>query len=110
MPIFKTGKVDKVINDLLVKTSESVVVEHESYTTNGESGILTRNVDECHIYLDSKTTDNVTIKSMTNTIIVGDRPIDEEYEEVELQKYASIELRFMKNFWYIMASDGLKNS
>jgi len=110
MPIFKTGLVTKIINEKEVKTSESVVVEHNEYTTNGESTIVTRNIKECYIYLNSKTTDSITIKSMTNTIIVGDKPIDEEYEEVELQKYASIELRFLKNFWYIVSSDGLKNS
>ena len=110
MPIFKTGLVTKIINEKEIKTSESVVVEHNSYTTNGEDTIVTRNVPESYIYLNSDTTDSITIKSMTNTIIVGDKPIDEEYDEIELQKYASIELRFLKNFWYVVSSDGLKNS
>lgn len=110
MAIFKTGLVRKIINDVEVKTSESVVVEHHEYTTNGESSIVTRNIDSCNIYLNSKTTDSVTIKSMTQTIIFGDKPIDEEYDEIELQKFASIELRYIKNYWYIVSSDGLKNS
>lgn len=110
MAIFKTGLVKKFINEKEVKTSESVVVEHTEYTTNGESTIVTRNVDECTIYLNSETTDIVTIKAMTNTLIIGDKPIDEEYDEIELQKFASIELRFIRNFWYVASSDGLKNS
>jgi len=110
MPIFKSGLVKKFINDVEVKTSESAVVEHTEYTTNGEGTIVTRGVEECKIYLNSKTTDNITIKSMTNTLIIGDKPIDEEYDEIELQKYASIELKFIRNNWYVTSSDGLKNS
>jgi hypothetical protein len=110
MPIFKSGRIRKFINDVEVKTSDSAVVEHTEYRTNGEASIITRNVDECIIYLDSKTTDNIVIKSMTNTIIIGDKPIDEEYDEVELQKFASIELKFIKDYWYVTSSDGLKNS
>jgi hypothetical protein len=42
--------------------------------------------------------------------VVGDKEIDEEFTEIELQSGASIELRFIKNGWFIMSSDGLKNS
>ena len=36
--------------------------------------------------------------------------IDEEYGEIQLDKFASVELKFIGEFWYILSSDGLKNS
>jgi hypothetical protein len=45
----------------------------------------------------------VTIKT-TNGLI------DEEYDEIVTSKGACVELRFIGGNWYIMSSDGLKNS
>ena len=36
--------------------------------------------------------------------------IDEEFNEIELQKGASVELKIVGDFYYILSSDGLKNS
>jgi len=36
--------------------------------------------------------------------------IDGEYEEIEIHKGACVELRCVFDEWYIMSSDGLKNS
>ena len=47
---------------------------------------------------------------MGNTIIKTNKLIDEEYEEIQLDKFASVELRFVVDNWYVMSSDGLKNS
>jgi hypothetical protein len=57
------------------------------------------------------TTDHVVIKSMTNVTI---RPevgkIDEEYDELVADKYSCIEFRYVGGNWYILSSDGLKQS
>ena len=110
MAIFKSVPTTKFINGKEVKTSECVVVESNNYTTNGEDAIIVRGVNYCNLTLNSTTTDHITIKSMTDVLINSIEEIDEEFTEIELQKGASIELRFIKGYWYIMSSDGLKNS
>jgi len=36
--------------------------------------------------------------------------IDEDYDEIVADKYSCIEFRFCAGNWYILSSDGLKNS
>jgi hypothetical protein len=50
---------------------------------------------------------------MTNVIIYDDdesTSIDDLYDEIELSSGACVELRYIIDKWYIMSSDGLKNS
>lgn len=110
MAIFKSTPVTKIINGLTVKTSSSVLLTNSEYTTNGEDAIIVKDVEYCTINLNSETTERITIKSLTNVLIVSDFIIDDEFNEIEIQSGASIELRFLKDGWYIMSSDGLKNS
>jgi len=110
MAIFKSVPVTKFIGETKVKTSECVIVENSTYTTSGEDAIIVRVVPYCTINLNSETTDHITIKALTDVLVVGDKEIDEEFTEIELQSGASIELRYIKNGWFIMSSDGLKNS
>ena len=110
MAIFKSTPVTKVINGLTVKTSSSVLLTNSGYTTNGEDAIIVKDVGHCTIHLNSETTEKITIKSLTDVLIISDFMIDDEFNEIELQSGASIELRFLKDGWYIMSSDGLKNS
>jgi len=109
MAIVRSIPSTKFINDVMVNTSEVSLVSEQSYITNGESFIVVRGVSKCRILLDSKTTDHVSIKSMTNLTIVPDFGlIDEEFGEVVMDRFACIEFRFVNNNWYIMSSDGLK--
>jgi hypothetical protein len=36
--------------------------------------------------------------------------IDEDYDEIVMDRYACVEFRFCGGSWYILSSDGLKNS
>jgi hypothetical protein len=108
MPVFRVAQGKRTIDGRRGAVTSVVILP--KYTVNGEETIITKDVNYCEIYLDSKTTENITIKSMTDTLIVADYPIDEEYYEVELQKGSAIQLSFVKNVWYIMSSDGLKTS
>ena len=94
-----------------METSEISVVSESEYKTNGESCIIVRGVVKSVIILDSMTTDHIVIKSMTNVTI---RPevgkIDEEFDELVADKYSCIEFRFVGGNWYILSSDGLKQS
>ena len=111
MAIIKSIPWRKIINGLSIDSSEISVVSELEYITNGESCIIVRGVSESVITLNSITTDHVVIKSMTKVTIkpnVG--KIDEEYDEIIADQYACIEFRFVGGNWYILSSDGLKQS
>lgn len=111
MAIVKSIPSRKIINGFSMETSEISVVSESEYKTNGESCIIVRGVVKSVIILDSMTTDHVVVKSMTNVTIkpeVG--KIDEEYDELIADKYSCIEFRFVSGNWYILSSDGLKQS
>jgi len=111
MAIVRTIPSQKIINGVTIVTSDLVVINEKEYTTKGESAIVVRNVDHCTVFLDSNTTDHITIKAVTNvTIKTTSGLIDEEYDEIVTSRGACVELRHIGGNWYIMSSDGLKNS
>jgi hypothetical protein len=111
MAIIKSIPSRKIINGLTIDSSEISVVSELDYRTNGESCIIVRGVSQSVITLDSRTTDHVVIKSMTNVTIKPDTgKIDEDYDELVADQYACIEFRFVGGNWYILSSDGLKQS
>lgn len=110
MGIFKTPVIRKIINGNEVMVSDATVVTNSEYKTNGESVIVIKVVENCKITLDSTTTEHVVIKSLTDVLVKSDTLIDEEFEEVELSKGSCVEFRKIGDYWYILSSDGLKNS
>lgn len=112
MGIIKTRPIKKIINGKEHIVSETIVVNNvSSYTTKGEVSIIVKNSkSECVILLDETTTQHVTIKSMSDSVVKSDKLIDEQYNEIKLEKFASVELRYVNGYWYVMSSDGLKNS
>ena len=111
MAIIKTIPSTILINGEILETSEISIVSEREYRTNGEECIIVRNVQESTIILDSKTTDHVVVKSMSKITIKPDvGRIDEDYDEIIADRYSCIEFRFCTGNWYILSSDGLKNS
>jgi hypothetical protein len=110
MAVFKSIPSQRIINGIKIETSESAVVTNSEYTTNGEYVIVTKGIDFCVLNLNEQTTDHVVVKSLTNTIVKSNQLIDEEFNEVELSKGSCVEFKYIGNFWYILSSDGLKNS
>lgn len=111
MSIIKSIPSKKIINGSAINTSELSVVSESDYRTNGEYCIVVKGVPHSVIFLDSKTTDHVVIKAMTTVTITPDvGKIDEEWDEIVLDKFASVEFYFVNNGWYILSSDGLKQS
>jgi hypothetical protein len=47
---------------------------------------------------------------MTNVLVKADALIDEQFEEVEMEKGSCVEFKKVNRFCYILSSDGLKNS
>jgi hypothetical protein len=111
MSIFKSIPVNKVIHNTVMTVSETAIISENQYNTHGESFIVVKDVPLCKIKLDSKTTEHITIKALTSVIIIPDNnSIDEEYDEINIEKGACVEFRLLMNNWYIMSSDGLKLS
>jgi hypothetical protein len=111
MAIVKTIPSRKIINGMAIETSEISVVSETEYLTSGESCILVRGVTQSTIILNSISTDHIVVKSMTRLTIKPDiGKIDEDYDEIVADKYACIEFRFIGGNWYILSSDGLKQS
>ena len=110
MSVFKSPPIKKLIFGNEVISSDSSVVTNKTYSTNGESVIVIKDVELCELVLNNKTTEHVVIKSLTNVIVKSETLIDEEYSEIELQNGSCVEFRFIGDYWYILSSDGLKNS
>ena len=111
MAIVRTIPSRKIINGLQINTSEISMVSELDYRTNGESCVIVTGIPFSVVILDSRTTDHVVVKSMTRLTIRPDvGKIDEDYDEIVMDKYACVEFRFVGGTWYILSSDGLKNS
>jgi hypothetical protein len=84
-------------------------VEIPEYRTNGEEFILVKNVDNSKIILDHSTTEHIVIKTLTKVLIVPFMGlIDEQYDEIFIDKGACVELFAVEGNWYVISSDGLK--
>jgi len=101
----------RIINGMQINTSEISLVSEVDYRTNGESCVIVTGIPFSVVVLDSRTTDHVVVKSMTQLTIRPDLgKIDEDYDEIVMDRYACVEFRFVGGTWYILSSDGLKNS
>jgi len=84
-------------------------VETSEYRTNGESIIIVKNIQSSKIVLDSSTTTYIKIKALTNVVIIPFiGKIDEEFDEILINKGACVEFFNVGGNWYILSSDGLK--
>ena len=112
MSIIKSIPSQRLVNGKVLFTSEvSVVTGEIFYQTNGEECIIVRGSDSVTIKLDSISTDHVVVKAITHITIIPDMgKIDEEFDEITCDKGACIEFRFCNGNWYILSSDGLKQS
>ena len=111
MPIIRNTPSQRVVNGNIVNSSETAIVSDPSFRTKGEGIVIVKQIDFCKISLDHSTTDHITIKALTKVLIqpmIGF--IDDEYQEMEIDKGACVELAYCAGNWYIMSSDGLKFS
>jgi hypothetical protein len=85
-------------------------VESSEYRTKGENIIIVKNTPSSKIVLDSSTTFYIKIKALTNVLIVPFiGKIDEEYDEILINKGGCVEFFNASGNWYILSSDGLKS-
>jgi hypothetical protein len=111
MAIVRSIPKEKLVGGRVVRTSEVVVISEGSYSTNGESLVVIKDINFCKIKLNSATTDHIRVKSLTNTLIIPDLgKIDGIYDEITLNSESCAEFYFVLDTWYITSSDGLKMS
>lgn len=110
MSVFRSIPSKRIINGHEIFTSDVAVVTNNQYSTNGESAIVIKDAEICDLFLDSKTTDHIVIKALTKVNVTADSLIDEEFDIIELDRGACVEYRKIGDYWYILSSDGLKNS
>lgn len=111
MAVIKSIPSQRVISGQVQETSEISVVSEPYYETTGESCVVIRGIDYSKVRLNSSTTDHTVVKAMTKVLIIPDvGRIDEMYDEILLDLGACVEFRFCVGNWYILSSDGLKQS
>jgi hypothetical protein len=111
MAIVKNIPSKRIINGFAIETSEIAIVSESSYKTNGEYVIIIKDVHNCELTLNSATSDHVVVKAMAPTNVIPDKGrIDEEWDEIALGKYSCVEFMFAGGSWWILSSDGLKQS
>ena len=113
MPVLKNKPLRKTVfrgdRSINLDTFDTIIVSDEYYQTKGENLIIVRDVLQSKIKLDSTTTDKVKIKTLTNCNIKPDiNKIDEEWDEILLNKGACVTFQFVEDTWYILSSDGIK--
>jgi hypothetical protein len=85
------------------------IISDSTYITKDETFLIVKNVDYSEVTLNSSVTNKITIKSLTSVLIKSDiGSIDEEWDELLLEKGACVQFQFVEGNWYILSSDGLK--
>jgi len=62
MSVFRSIPSKRIINGHEIVTSDVAVVTNKTYSTNGESAIVLKEVDYCELFLDSKKKEYIVIK------------------------------------------------
>ena len=93
-----------------LNTSDPIqIVTTPEYRTNGEEFILVKDVPNSKIILDQSNTEHIVIKALTKVLIVPFLGlIDEQYDEILIDRGAAVEFFRVDGNWYILSSDGLK--
>ena len=111
MSVQKSIPMRRVIGNQVLTTSEVCMISDEKYITEGESVVITKELDEIEIILNHSNTDHVIVKALTNTKIKPiEGLIDEEFNEINIEKGACVELYYAFGSWYVVSSDGIKSN
>ena len=89
----------------------SRIIRDSVYKTDGEYFLVIKDIENCRLVLDSSTTNHIRIKALTKVLIsplIG--KIDEEFDEIFIDRGACVEFLQIEGSWYIVSSDGLKLS
>lgn len=85
------------------------ILHEKTHKLNKELLIVVRDSENSEIILNSKEYSYTTVKSLIKTIIKPDVGlIDEEWEELLLEKGSCVQFQFVEDVWLILSSDGIK--
>lgn len=85
------------------------IISDPIYTTGSETLLIVKNVDNSEVTLNSIVNHKITIKSLTSVLIKTDVGlIDNEWDELLLEKGSCVQFQFVQDNWYILSSDGIK--
>lgn len=85
------------------------IISDSVYKTADETFLIVKDVEFSEVTLNSNITPKLTIKSLTSVLVKSDIGlIDEEWDELLLEKGACVQFQFVEGNWYIISSDGLK--
>jgi hypothetical protein len=94
-----------------ILTSESPDLIGNSYLTQSENFILVKDITDGIIILNNLVTQHIVIKCLGKIIVKPfNNKIDDEFDEIELGKGSCVEFLMVEDSWYIISSDGLKQS
>lgn len=94
---------------IFIETHDTCIVSENFYNTHGEELLVIKDVDKSKVRLDSTTTEKITIKTLTDLIIVPDvGKIDDDWDEISLKRGACVQFQFVQGMWFILSSDGMK--
>jgi len=90
---------------------KSLIISKDKYTTNDETLLIVRGVPNSEVTLNSTVTKRIVVKSLTSVLVKPDMGmIDEEWDELLLEKGSCVQFQFVQGNWYMLSSDGLKIS
>ena len=96
-----------IVRTSLPDQRRTLVSDLDIITTSEESLVIAKN--NCKIKLNSQLGDSIIVKVLNGALIIPDLGrIDEEWDEIILEKGACVDFRFVEGNWYILSSDGLK--
>jgi hypothetical protein len=94
-----------------ILTSETPDLIGNSYLTQSENFILVKDITDGTIILNNLVTQHIVIKCMGKILVKPfSNKIDDDFDEIELGKGSCVEFLMVEDSWYIISSDGLKQS
>jgi len=94
-----------------VIASDSPDLINKTYLTQSENFILVKDIIDGEIILNNLVTQHIVIKCLGRIVVKPfNNKIDDDYDEIELGKGSCVEFFLVDGSWYIISSDGLKQS
>ena len=85
------------------------IPQENTQKLNKEVLIVVRDSENYEVILNSTEYTHVIVKSLIKTVIKPDVGlIDEEWEELLLEKGSCVQFQFVEDSWFILSSDGIK--
>lgn len=91
------------------KKPVSKVITTPEYKVSNETLLIVKSDQESTITLNSVDNHMIIVKSLSTVLVKPDiGKIDEEWDELMMEKGSCVQLFFVDGNWYILSSDGLK--